>query len=66
MAGVTVHSNPEEQERIRAHTPLGRRCQLQELVGPYIFLASQASSYITGHILHVDGGYNKFVNPVQQ
>ncbi len=57
MAGVTVHSNPEEQERIHTFTPLGRRCHLNELVGPYIFLASQASSYVTGHILYVDGGY---------
>lgn len=57
MAGVTVHSNPEEQDRIRTFTPLGRRCQLDELIGPYIFLASTASSYVTGHILYVDGGY---------
>lgn len=57
MAGVTVHSNPKEQERIRSLTPLGRRCQLKELVGAYVFLTSSAASYITGHILHVDGGY---------
>jgi NAD(P)-dependent dehydrogenase (short-subunit alcohol dehydrogenase family) len=57
MAGVTVHANPQEQERIRTCTPLGRRCKLQELVGAYIFLTSPAASYITGHILHVDGGY---------
>lgn len=57
MADVTVHSNPAEQERIRTFTPLGRRCKLEELVGPYVFLTSPASSYITGHILHVDGGY---------
>lgn len=57
MAGVSVHSNLEEQERIRTFTPLGRKCKLEELVGPYIFLSSPASSYITGHILHVDGGY---------
>lgn len=57
MSGVTVHSTPEEQERIRTFTPLGRKCLKQELVGPYIFLASSASSYVTGHVLHVDGGY---------
>lgn len=57
MAGVTVHSNPQEQERIRLFTPLGRKCQLKELVGAYVFLTSPAGSYITGHVLHVDGGY---------
>lgn len=57
MAGVTVHADPKEQERIKTFTPMGRRCQLEELVGPYVFLASPASSYITGQILHVDGGY---------
>lgn len=57
MADVTVHSNLEEQNRINSQTPLGRRCKLDELIGPYIFLASEASSYVTGHVLYVDGGY---------
>ena len=57
MAGVTVHADPEEKKRIQTFTPMGRRCRLEELVGPYIFLASPASSHITGQILHVDGGY---------
>ncbi len=57
MAGVTVHTTQEEQERTLTFTPLGRKCFKQELVGPYIFLASPASSYVTGHILYVDGDY---------
>lgn len=57
MSGVTIHDSLEEQERIKNSTPLARRCRLNELLGPYIFLASKASSYITGHILYVDGGY---------
>ena len=37
---------------------MGRRGKPEELAGPVIFLASQASSYITGTILMVDGGYS--------
>jgi len=57
MAGVALHSKSEEVHHIKTFTPLGRKCQLHELIGPYIFLASYASSYVTGHVLYVDGGY---------
>jgi NAD(P)-dependent dehydrogenase (short-subunit alcohol dehydrogenase family) len=38
-------------------TPLKRIGEVKELNGPVVFLASQASSFMTGHILLVDGGY---------
>ena len=40
-----------------SRTPLGRIGQPDEIVGPAIFLASDAAAMVTGHVLAVDGGY---------
>ncbi len=37
-------------------TPLGRWGDVEELVGATVFLASDAASFVTGHVLYVDGG----------
>jgi len=50
----------DESERgheLRMRTPMGRFGKTEELVGAAIFLASEASSFVTGEILVVDGGF---------
>lgn len=56
MTKVT-RETPEAIGRFMAHTPLGRIGQPEELVGPVLFLASNLSTYVTGTLLPVDGGY---------
>lgn len=58
MAGIEFDENDLYQKRVVTFTPMGRRGTVNEFLGAYLFLASEASSYVTGEILYVDGGYH--------
>ena len=50
-------TNPALVQAFVDHTPLARAGKPEDIVGPAIFLASDLSSYVTGTIVMVDGGY---------
>lgn len=47
----------ERKAKIIHHTPMGRFGQPEELVGAILWLASDASSFVTGSVVTVDGGF---------
>jgi galactitol 2-dehydrogenase (L-tagatose-forming) len=50
-------AKPGNRERMETFTPMARLGRPEEIRGAVIFLAGAASSYVTGSILSVDGGY---------
>ena len=55
--GVFNNHDGQFQENFGRLSPLGRMCGREELRGPLVMLASDASSYMTGSTLVVDGGW---------
>ena len=55
--GVAGGQDEAFKQKYGSRVPLGRMAQAEDLTGPLVFLASAASSYVTGHELRVDGGF---------
>ncbi|MBD3677334.1 MAG: SDR family oxidoreductase [Rhodobacteraceae bacterium] len=54
---AAVFSDPARAARNAAQTCVGRNGEPEDLDGPLLFLCSEASGYVTGQVLMVDGGF---------
>jgi NAD(P)-dependent dehydrogenase (short-subunit alcohol dehydrogenase family) len=53
---ATLLEDPDFRAGVVSRIPLGRVGETRDLVGPAIFLCSDAASFVTGHVLTIDGG----------
>ena len=56
MMTQMLDNAPELKERLTSMTPQGRACEVNEVVGPILYLLSDHSSMVTGTLHTVDGG----------
>jgi NAD(P)-dependent dehydrogenase (short-subunit alcohol dehydrogenase family) len=52
-----VFDNTDLSQQLAQQTAIGRNGKLEELDGTCVFLASHASDYVTGQVIHIDGGF---------
>jgi NAD(P)-dependent dehydrogenase (short-subunit alcohol dehydrogenase family) len=55
--GIYANDSETFLKRYAEKSPMGRKADAQEIVGGLIYLVSDASSYVTGHNLVIDGGW---------
>lgn len=50
-------SDPAKRDWVYSRSPMGRLGEIEDMFGPVVFLASEASNFVNGHVLMVDGGW---------
>jgi NAD(P)-dependent dehydrogenase (short-subunit alcohol dehydrogenase family) len=55
--GLFANQDPQFLAKYCGRVPLGRMAEPDDLSGPLVFLASDASRYVTGATIYADGGY---------
>ena len=54
-----IRTTPENKGALKATVPMGRLGLSEELANAIVFIASDEASFITGHVLNVDGGKSR-------
>lgn len=54
---ATILDDPVKRDWVLGRIPMKRTGELDDLFGPVVFLASEASNFVNGHVLLVDGGW---------
>jgi NAD(P)-dependent dehydrogenase (short-subunit alcohol dehydrogenase family) len=54
---LPILDDPEKRNWVLSRIPMARTGELDDFFGPVVFLASEASNFVNGHVLLVDGGW---------
>ena len=57
MMDLIMESNKTPQEELHNDQPIGRMGKPEEIAEVVVWLCTDAASYVTGHVLPIDGGY---------
>jgi len=66
MSDSLVEGGALDLEALERRTPMGRRAEPEEMVGPAVFLLSDAAGFITGQCLVADGGWSAWMSPIDE
>jgi NAD(P)-dependent dehydrogenase (short-subunit alcohol dehydrogenase family) len=66
MSDSLVERGALDLEALERRTPMGRRAEPEEMVGPTTFLLSDSAGFITGQCLVADGGWSAWLSPIDE